>query len=162
MSVEIPNGVVEIERKFLVKPHWPKPAQGKAIKQGYLAVNSRLACRIRQYGEEYWLSVKAGIDVMTRHEFEYQVPEADGMLMLVSHCETPPLEKIRYLIEHDGLTWEIDEFEGVNAGLVVAEVELSSPTQAIALPDWIGEEVTEDPRYLNTQLSKHPFSTWTV
>ena len=95
----------------------------------------------------------------TRKEFEYDIPRADAALLL-EMCEQPLVEKVRYKIPFGGLTWEVDEFEGANQGLVVAECELSSEDQRIELPPWIGEEVTADPRYFNSNLIAHPFSKW--
>jgi adenylate cyclase len=95
-----------------------------------------------------------------RSEYEYAIPRPEADAMLEELCERPLIEKKRYLINHEGLTWEVDEFEGENAGLVIAEVELLSADQEIALPSWIGEEVTADPRYYNASLIANPFSSW--
>ena len=89
-----------------------------------------------------------------------EIPFADGQAMLDHLCEQPLIEKTRYRIEHAGLTWEIDEFAGANAGLIVAEVELDDEQQTIALPDWVAEEVSDDPRYANANLVKNPYTSW--
>ena len=96
----------------------------------------------------------------TRTELEYKIPAVDARLMLSDLCEQPIIEKTRYLIDWEGGTWEVDEFFGVNAGLVVAEVELDDVNQQISFPPWIGEEVTGDPRYFNSNLVARPYSTW--
>lgn len=80
--------------------------------------------------------------------------------MLEELCEKPLIEKRRYEVRHDGLTWEVDEFVGVNKGLVIAEVELDSENQTFDKPDWVGEEITGDPRYYNANLVDHPYSAW--
>ena len=97
---------------------------------------------------------------MARPEYEYAIPLEDANEMLDTLCLKPIIEKVRYSIEHDGLLWEVDEFEGENAGLVIAEVELARADQTILLPDWIGEEVTDDARYYNASLIANPFAKW--
>ena len=151
----------EIERKFLVTgTEWRKPESGSEFSQGYLSTAKERTVRVRVIGDHGYLAVK-GITVdATRTEFEYEIPAPDARRMLADLCEQPIIEKIRYLIDWEGLTWEVDEFLGVNAGLVVAEVELESIDQAVELPPWIGEEVTDDPRYFNSNLIAKPYSTW--
>ncbi|MCG8383358.1 MAG: CYTH domain-containing protein [Gammaproteobacteria bacterium] len=155
------NNHLEIERKFLVdKQKWQKPATGTLIRQGFLATNKRLACRIRQKGTSYFLCIKARVDDITRHEFEYEVPEDHGRIMLEQHCERVPIEKVRYEVEHEGMIWEVDDFQGLNSGLIVAEIELQNPDQLFARPKWATTEVSDDPRYLNTHLYEHPYTQW--
>jgi adenylate cyclase len=96
----------------------------------------------------------------SRLEFEYPIPVEDAQEMLRTLCEQPLIEKTRYKIEWGGLIWEIDEFEGLNKGLILAEVELNNINQQIVLPPWVGEEVSQDPRYFNSQLVTHPYSQW--
>ena len=96
----------------------------------------------------------------TRLEFEYEIPIADARILLDELCERPLIEKTRYRIDYGGMTWEVDEFAGENAGLVVAEVELEDEEQEIELPTWIGREVSDDPRYFNSNLIANPYSTW--
>ena len=96
----------------------------------------------------------------TRAEYEYEIPAGEASEMLDNLCERPLIEKMRYRVEHQGLTWEIDEFDGDNTGLIIAEVELEEEHQAIMLPDWVGEEVTGDPRYYNANLIADPFTGW--
>ena len=151
----------EIERKFLVKgDSWRGLGSGKRYRQGYLSTVKERTVRVRTAGEQGFITVK-GISVgATRSEYEYEIPTADANEMLDRLCERPLVEKTRYRIPFGGLTWEVDEFAGDNRGLVTAEVELQNETQAVSLPDWIGQEVTSDPRYFNSNLVAHPFSKW--
>ena len=151
----------EIERKYLVVGDaWRSGAVGTVFRQGYLSTVKERTVRVRVAGDRGYLTIK-GITVgAVRSEFEYEIPRADADQMLDELCELPLIEKTRYEIEAGDLTWEIDEFAGVNEGLVVAEVELEDEAQEIALPDWAGAEVTNDPRYFNSNLIAHPFSEW--
>ncbi len=151
----------EIERKFLVKgDSWRGSDNGKRYRQGYLSTVKERTVRVRTAGDHGFITVK-GISVgATRSEYEYEIPTADASEMLDRLCQRPLVEKTRYRIPFGGLTWEVDEFEGDNRGLVTAEVELQSETQPVLLPNWIGEEVTADPRYFNSNLVAHPFSKW--
>jgi CYTH domain-containing protein len=150
----------EIEKKFLVRgQQWQSLATGVLFRQGYLNSTKERVVRVRTMGEVAALTIK-GITVgATRLEFEYDIPLADAE-QLLELCEQPLIEKTRYKIPHEGLIWEVDQFHGVNQGLVVAECELESEQQAIAKPDWVADEVTGDPRYFNSNLITHPFSTW--
>jgi adenylate cyclase len=115
--------------------------------------------RVRLLGERAFLTVKGPTAGASRAEFEYAIPPDDARAML-DLCEKPLIEKTRYVVPHGGLVWEIDEFHGANAGLVVAECELASEDQPLDKPDWVGEEVTGDARYYNSSLVARPFSTW--
>jgi CYTH domain-containing protein len=95
-----------------------------------------------------------------RVEYEYEIPGADAEAMLDDLCEKPLIEKMRYKIEFQGLVWEVDEFFGENQGLLIAEVELESEDQPFTKPEWVGEEVTGDPKYFNANLIHHPYSNW--
>jgi CYTH domain-containing protein len=151
---------VEIERKFLIKgDQWRSQAIGTRYCQGYLAAG-KTTVRVRVAGDQGYLTIKGPSVELSRAEYEYEIPVEDALEMLHTLCEPPLIEKIRYRIEFGGLVWEVDEFEGENRGLVLAEVELSDGNQAIALPDWIGAEVSSDPRYYNSNLAKNPFSQW--
>ena len=152
---------VEIERKFLVEgDEWRAGSTGTAYRQGYLSTVKERTVRIRTMGDRAVLTVK-GITVgATRAEFEYDIPFGDAEQMLDELCERPLIEKTRHLIEYRDLTWEVDEFEGANAGLLVAEVELDEDGQAVELPSWVGDEVTDDPRYYNANLIAHPYREW--
>lgn len=151
----------EIERKYLVKGEdWRVPGTGTPYRQGYLSTVPERSVRVRVIRDKGYLTVK-GITVgATRAEYEYEIPVGDASEMLDNLCERPLIEKTRYRLEHHGLTWEVDEFDGDNAGLVVAEVELEDEDQAVTLPDWIGKEVTGDRRYYNASLIAEPYSGW--
>ena len=150
----------EIERKYLVAgTAWRELARGVRYRQGYLSTVKERTVRVRTVGDRGYLTVKGVTVGATRHEFEYEIPANDAAALL-ELCEQPLVEKIRYAIPFGGLTWEVDEFEGANRGLLVAECELSSEDQRIELPPWVGQEVTGDPRYFNSNLIAHPFSKW--
>ncbi len=151
----------EIERKYLIKSdEWRKLAKGTVYRQGYLSTVKERTVRVRTIDDNGYLTIK-GITVgATRAEYEYEISAKDANEMLDNLCEKPIIEKKRYVIDFADLTWEIDEFDGENNGLVVAEVELTDEDQKIALPGWIGDEVTGDPRYFNSNLIKHPYSKW--
>jgi CYTH domain-containing protein len=151
----------EIERKYLVLDEtWRSRAVGMVFRQGYLSTVKERTVRVRVVGERGYLTVKGLTVGSVRTEFEYKVPIADAEQMLDELCEQPLIEKTRYVIEENGLTWEIDEFAGANEGLIVAEVELGDESQQVDPPDWVGEEVTNDARYFNANLIAHPFSEW--
>jgi adenylate cyclase len=151
----------EIERKFLVVGDaWRSLAEGTHYRQGYLSSVKERTVRVRQAGDTGTLTIK-GVPVgATRPEYEYEIPADEAHEMIDHLCETQIIEKNRYRIPHGDVTWEIDEFLGVNKGLVVAEVELDSEDQTFEKPDWIGEEVTANPKYFNANLVARPFSTW--
>lgn len=151
----------EIERKFLLTgEQWRKLAQGTHYRQGYLNSIKERTVRIRTINDKAYLTIKGITISATRAEYEYEIPHADCMEMLDGLAERPIIEKNRYKIPYAGLIWEVDEFLGVNKGLVVAEVELESEDQAFEKPDWVGEEVTGDPRYFNSNLVANPYTSW--
>lgn len=151
----------EIERKYLVVGEaWRSPGTAIRLRQGYLSTVKERTVRVRVAGDAGHLTVKGITRGATRTEFEYEIPVADADLMLDELCEPPLIEKTRHLVVHGDLTWEIDEFGGVNTGLVIAEVELEDEAQSIDLPGWVGDEVTADPRYFNSNLIAHPYSRW--
>jgi CYTH domain-containing protein len=151
----------EVERKYLVKGEtWRALGQGTHYRQGYLNSDKERTVRIRSTGEKAYITIK-GITVgATRAEYEYEIPLADGNVMIDTLAERPIIEKKRYEIPHGGVLVQVDEFVGENAGLVVAEVELKSEDQVFEKPIWLGEEVTGDPRYYNANLIRHPYSKW--
>lgn len=150
---------VEIERKFLVQGEGWRQGAGQRLVQGYLNRDKARTVRVRMAGEQAFLTIK-GVSVgATRAEFEYPIPVADAQALLAL-CDGPLVDKTRYRIPLGGVVWEVDEFAGENAGLVVAEVELPSEDTDFPRPDWLGAEVTQDPRYFNSNLARHPFSTW--
>ena len=152
----------EIERKYLVKlDAWKPQTEGTHFKQGYLNAQKERVVRVRIEGTKAKLTIKGVTTGVTRSEFEYSIPVEDAALLLDNLCEQPLIDKHRHKELHHGKTWEIDVFHGENQGLVVAEIELSSEDEKIVLPDWVGEEVSSDPRYFNSNLLKHPFKSWT-
>ena len=152
---------LEIERKFLLKT--TQPLQGLAgvvIRQGYLSDTSQANLRVRIKAEKAYLTVKSKTVGLVRKEFEYEIPVQDAEEMLSQFCQKPLVEKTRYKLEYAGYIWEIDVFVGENAGLVLAEVELASAEDTLDLPAWIDREVTQDKRFYNAYLAKHPYSQW--
>lgn len=152
---------VETERKFLLKnDNWrPLVSSQKNIMQGYLNSEPERTVRIRISGNQGIITIKSKPEGLSRSEFEYDIPVADARKMMAL-CEKPIIEKTRNLLTFEGKLWEIDEFEGDNQGLIVAEVELQSEQEAIELPPWLGEEVSYDKRYFNASLIKHPYGQW--
>jgi CYTH domain-containing protein len=151
----------EIERKFLlIGDDWRTLGKGKPYCQGYLSSGEGITVRVRTAGDQGFLTIKGPTCGLSRKEYEYQIPYSDAQEMLTSLCYQPLIEKIRYVIEFEGATWEVDEFKGMNEGLIVAEIELNSPCQKFVKPHWIGNEVSEDPRYRNANLVRNPYNTW--
>ncbi|MFA6070934.1 MAG: CYTH domain-containing protein [Janthinobacterium sp.] len=152
---------VEIERKFLLQGNaWRGLGQAVLLRQGYLSSARERAVRVRIEGEQAMLTIKGANVGATRGEWEYPIPLADAAELLDGLCEQPLIEKVRHRIEHAGMLWEVDEFLGANAGLIVAEIELASEDQPFEKPEWIGAEVSGDARYYNANLIRHPFSQW--
>ncbi len=152
---------LEIERKFLVvSDAWRVGAVGIEFRQGYLSTHKERTVRVRLEGEQGKLTIKGLTRGASRRELEYVIPPADANTMLDELCEQPLIEKTRYRVPTGDVVWEIDEFRGANAGLVVAEVELRSEDQQLVLPPWVGHEVTGDRRYFNSNLVARPYSTW--
>jgi adenylate cyclase len=150
---------LEIERKFLVRDDEWRDVEGLVFRQGYLSTIKERTVRVRIDGNDAKLTVKGINRGAVRKEFEYDIPLEDAEELLTL-CEQPLIEKVRRRIEHEGLIWEVDEFLGENAGLVIAEVELEREDQPLTKPAWIGEEVTDDPRFYNVNLVHHPFNKW--
>jgi len=152
---------VEIEKKFLLTgTAWKQLAAGTKYRQGYLSTVKERTVRVRTIAEKGYLTIK-GISVgATRLEYEYEIPLVDAINLLDELCEKPLIEKNRYKIECNGFTWEVDEFFGENEGLVVAEIELENEEQPFDKPEWVGDEVTGDARYFNSNLIKKPYSKW--
>lgn len=157
--------MIEIERKFLVAdPSVLDGRTGTLVAQGYLPVEAPSSVRVRlkrtEAGEAAFLTIKHGRNARARLEFEYPVPVADAEEMLEALCGADRVRKVRYEIEHAGHLWEVDRFEEANRPLVLAEIELASEDEAFERPPWLGAEVTEDPRLLNTNLCHRPFAHW--
>jgi len=153
----------EIERKFLVTGDaWRGQGPGTRYRQGYLSTDAERTVRVRTAGGTGFITVKGLTEGTARPEYEYEIPLADADELLDHLCLRPLVEKTRYRIPAGDVVWEVDEFDGANRGLVVAEVELRTEDQVVPLPDWIGAEVSGDPRYYNANLVARPFSTWTA
>jgi len=152
--------MVEIEKKFLVKQDiFPRTSHSTVMKQGYLSVDKERVVRVRIEGDKAWLTIKGKMQGISRPEFEYEIPTTDAE-QLLKLCMFNPVEKIRHRIEANGQLWEVDEFIGLNKGLILAEIELDDENQSFTLPEWIGEEVTHDHRYYNSWLAANPYTTW--
>ncbi len=154
---------LEIERKFLVRSDAWRQACGKDpgrhLCQAYLNRDPGRTVRVRIDGEQGFLTIKGRSVGATRSEFEYAIPRADAQALLAL-ADGPLVEKRRHRLAMGALVWEIDEFLGANAGLVVAEIELAHEDQPFEHPDWLGDEVTQDPRYFNSALAARPYSSW--
>ena len=152
----------EIERKFLVVNNlWRNHIDGSDyFHQGYLATTGKCSIRIRVSDDKGFLNMKSATLDIQRTEYEYEIPRQEAEEMLDTFCEGPLIEKTRYYVRHHEHLWEIDEFDGANAGLVVAEIELDDIAETFTRPDWIGPEVSDDPRYYNVCLVKHPYNEW--
>ena len=151
----------EIERKFLVKDNsWRALAPGTEYRQGYLNSAKERIVRVRTIDDKGYLTIKGITLGATRVEYEYEIPVAEAEAMLDELCEKPLIEKNRYKIDYEKLIWEVDEFFGQNQGLIVAEVELESEDQDYEKPGWIGDEVTGDPKYFNSNLIINPYLKW--
>ena len=156
------NMATEIERKFLLKnSSWKELAdEGTQYTQGYLVGSKHASVRVRIQGKRAFLNIKSATIDITRQEFEYEIPLDEATEMLETLCEKPLIDKVRYLIKNENHVWEIDVFSGDNDGLIVAEIELKDKHENFTKPDWLGEEVSDDERYYNVCLVKHPFKDW--
>lgn len=153
---------VEIEHKFLLaNDNWrSQVTHSSFFRQGYLTSDSNSSIRIRISGTHAWLNIKSATIGTQRHEYEYEIPLDDANEIIDNLCRKPVIEKTRHFVKFGQHTWEIDEFEGENAGLIVAEVELSESGEPFEKPDWAGKEVSHDVRYYNNNLAIHPYNTW--
>ncbi len=153
---------IEIERKFLViNDLWKDHVISKShLKQGYLATQKNATVRVRVAKGRAVLNIKSETVGIQRSEFEYDIPMEDAELMLAKLAEQPIIEKTRYKVQSGDHVWDLDEFNGQNHGLVMAEIELLSEDETFIMPEWVGMEVSADPRYYNSNLIKHPFSRW--
>ena len=149
----------EIERKFLVNGAPWRNVTGVRFSQGYLNRDKERTVRVRIAGDKAFLTIKGVPQGATRVEFEYPIPPSDAE-QLLKLSDGPLIQKNRYILTHDGHAWEVDEFLGDNAGLVVAEIELTSENQPFSRPPWLGPEVTQDLRYYNSSLASHPYLQW--
>lgn len=150
---------VEIERKFLVTGDDYQAFPGLVYEQGYLSSDPERTVRVRIAGDRGALTVKGETVGAVRAEFEYEIPLEDAR-QLLALCVAPLIQKKRFLVPVAGYVWEVDEFRGENRGLIVAEIELQTEADVFETPDWIGQEVTHDPRYYNSSLARQPFQSW--
>jgi adenylate cyclase len=153
---------VEIERKFLVTDDsWKAAVESQAVmKQGYLATTENVSIRVRVAKGRAHLNIKSATLGISRSEYEYEIPLQDGEVMLQSLASGSVIDKVRHYLRVGQHLWELDVFHGDNAGLVVAEVELNSEDEEFEMPDWVGDEVSGDPKYYNASLVRHPFCKW--
>jgi len=153
---------IEIERKFLLSnDKWrDEVVRSSRIRQGYMGKIDKASVRIRVQGEKANINIKSATLSMRRMEYEYEIPLDEAEEMLDQLCNQPQIDKTRFIVEQGKHVWEIDEFYGANQGLIVAEVELGSEDEEVLKPDWLGDEVTSDPRYYNVSLIKNPFTEW--
>ena len=152
----------EIERKFLVNSlDWKKEAEGILYRQGYITTQVNGTVRVRIIGDRGILTIKGKSIGAKRLEFEYDIPLEEAKVMLDELCQKPLIEKYRYKINVGKHVYEVDEFLGENEGLIIAEVELTTESEAFQKPNWLGKEVTDDNRYFNSNLVEHPYQKWT-
>jgi adenylate cyclase len=153
----------EIERKFLLRDEsWRDAADGGTrFRQGYLIGAERASVRVRIEGDRANLNIKSATLGIHRQEYEYPIPLGEAEELLDTLCEQPQIIKTRYLVPYGEHTWEIDLFDGDNAGLIVAEVELEAEDETFERPPWLGDEVSGDTRYYNVCLVNHPYKDWT-
>ena len=116
--------------------------------------------RVRVWDDKGFIAVKSSKNGIRREEYEYEIPVSDALEILNKLCQQPFIDKLRYIFPYKGFTWEIDEFLGENQGLVVAEIELPDEDTSFERPEWLGTEVTFDPKYFNSSLCKLPYSKW--
>jgi adenylate cyclase len=152
----------EIEHKFLLaNDGWRQHIQkSNYFKQGYLSSQPTSSIRVRIAGQQAWLNIKSATIGTTRQEYEYEIPLPDAEEMLNTLCRKPLIEKTRHFIPINQHLWEIDEFDGDNKGLVIAEIELQEAGETFIKPSWIGEEVTHELRYYNNNLVDNPYQKW--
>jgi adenylate cyclase len=153
---------LEIERKYLVENElWREHVESQShIMQGYLASGDNASVRVRIKGDAAFLTIKGAPSGITRTEYEYRIPVEDAKAMLRELAVFPAIDKIRYSVRSGRHLWDLDLFAGENEGLVMAEVELAAEDEAFEMPPWAGEEVSDDPRYLNVNLARKPFNSW--
>jgi adenylate cyclase len=147
---------IEIEKKFLVIGTPWEGLKGTDLQQCYLS-RENVTVRVRTSNQKAWLTVKGKPSGISRSEFEYEIPLQDAHDMLNEFCGDRRIVKTRYRIPYEGFTWEVDVFAGANKGLIIAEIELPSAKISPPLPDWVGEEVSDDRRYSNSMLLSNPW-----
>ncbi len=153
---------LEIERKFLVDnvkwTRFHKP-EGIQYRQGYLSIDREKVIRVRVAGEKGFITIKGRSETFVHSEYEYEIPQADATELMRVYTKNI-ITKTRFRIPEGNHTWEVDVFDGSNTGLIIAEIELTTPDEKFEIPGWAGSEVTSDERYYNAYLSEHPFTEW--
>ena len=152
---------IEIEKKFLIK-HIPfnQVEYSQKIKQGYIVSDEKKVIRVREKGDDYFITIKGNKIGISRFEFEYKIPKSDALELFENFCEMGSIKKTRHYVKHHDHTWEIDEFHADNQGLIVAEIELNTENEEFDIPGWVSEEVTTDPKYYNMNLTINPYKNW--
>ena len=152
---------IEIEKKFLIK-HIPfnQVEYSQKIKQGYIVSDEKKVIRVREKGDDYFITIKGNKIGISRFEFEYKIPKSDALELFENFCEMGSIKKTRHYVKHLDHTWEIDEFHADNQGLIVAEIELNAENEEFDIPGWVSEEVTSDPKYYNMNLTINPYKNW--
>jgi len=153
---------IETEHKYLINHElWQQiiPNKSVQIKQAYLLTDPNKTIRIRTAGNAGFITIKGKTIGASRPEFEYEIPIEEANQLIESFC-SELIEKTRYYVVHENKTWEVDVFEGMNVGLIVAEIELDDEDEEYKKPNWVTQNVTDDRRYANSNLSLKPFTTW--
>ena len=152
---------IEIERKFLVTQNPLGLAKESVkIRQGYIVNERKQVIRVREKGENYFLTIKGNNIGISRLEYDFPISRKDAEELMLHFCKTTLISKTRHYVVHNGHTWEVDEFHSSNDGLIVAEIELKTEDENFDIPNWIGKEVTKDAKYYNMNLAMHPYTSW--
>lgn len=152
---------IEIEKKFLIKRiPTDQIIRSESIKQGYIVSDKKKVIRVREKGDDYYITIKGNKIGISRFEFEYKIPRSDAIELFENFCEIGLIEKTRHYVQYCGHTWEIDEFHAENQGLIVAEIELNSEDEEFNIPSWVSEEVTSESKYYNMNLTIEPYKNW--
>tara|TARA_B100000700_G_scaffold295737_1_gene358912 strand:+ start:1637 stop:2101 length:465 start_codon:yes stop_codon:yes gene_type:complete len=152
---------IEIERKYLVKsPPLHLAEKRLHIKQGYIVNDQKQVIRIREKGDEYFLTIKGNQIGISRLEYDFPISKKDANELISNFCRDTIIEKTRHYLRFKDHIWEIDEFHKKNQGLVVAEIELNSENENFELPSWIEKEVTSEKKYYNMNLATNPYNNW--
>lgn len=157
-AIPIQTAIVLLENLCIQTRQWEE--SGITYREGDLSSAAGHTIRFRIAGKQGFLTIKTKSVGISRSEFEFELPIEATQLFLETLCDQPQIQKYRHKIPYAGAIWEVDEFLAENQGLILAEVELTDENQTVTLPDWIGEEVSQDPRYYNSSLVKNPFTQW--
>ena len=152
---------IEIEKKFLIKRiPTDQIIRSESIKQGYIVSDKKKVIRVREKGDDYYITIKGNKIGISRFEFEYKIPRSDAIELFENFCEIGLIEKTRHYVQYCGHIWEIDEFHAENQGLIVAEIELNSEDEEFNIPSWVSDEVTSESKYYNMNLTIEPYKNW--